>query len=466
MDEQYLKRMEKLIPDEMDQYINLLDSPLYQGLRLNPLKTSTETLEKNLPFLKEKSPFAPDSWYVEGHYGNHAGHLTGQFYLQEPSASSAVEILDLKDGMNVLDLCAAPGSKSTQIAAKIPNGFLVCNELDSKRAQALLSNMERMGVENFLCTNMDGRDLCRQMPEFFDRILVDAPCSGEGMMRKHDAASEKWSLENVLACSARQKEILESSVSALKPGGQLVYSTCTYAPEENEENVAWILKQFPELKQLEISVPFGRKGIPVKGMDENKVCRIFPMDGGEGHFIARFEKTDQEFKNRKSNVKSLTSERADPLVIQFLNEQIGHSFTDFHTEKINDTIKVYAMNHPFLRLKKGKILRQGIYLGDLIKKRFEPAHAFFLSQTNAKDSKRKVDLNLDEMDHFMHGEQLNLTSESKANSLSSGYVSVCSDGIPFGYGKKDPSRITNKIPKGLRLPSGSHVMKPEDRTDH
>lgn len=132
---------------------------------------------------------------------------------------------------------------------------------------------------------------------------------------------------------SKTKEILESAVSALKPGGQLVYSTCTYAPEENEENVAWILKQFPELKQLEISVPFGRKGIPVKGMDENKVCRIFPMDGGEGHFIARFEKTDQEFKNRKSNVKSLTSERADPLVIQFLNEQIGHSFTDFHTEK-------------------------------------------------------------------------------------------------------------------------------------
>lgn len=457
MNELYLERMKKLIPDEIEEYQDLLDRPLYQGLRANPLKSSAEEIESSLDFLKEKSPFASESWYVKGHYGNHPWHIEGRFYLQEPSASSAVEALELEDGMNVLDLCAAPGSKSTQIAGKIPNGFLVCNELDSKRAQALLSNLERMGVENFLCTNMDGRDLCSQFEGYFDRILVDAPCSGEGMMRKHDAASEKWSLENVLACSALQKEILASAIKALKPGGQLVFSTCTYSPEENEENAAWLLEQFPELRQLPVNGSYGRSGIPADGLDEKQVRRIFPMDGGEGHFIARFEK-DPQAEASKAKIRELPSGKIDAKAEEFLKQQIGSGYSYYLSEPGKERTRIFGMNHPFLKLKKGKVLRQGVYLGDLVKKRFEPAHAFFMSARNARNSLRKAEVSQEQMDAFMHGEQLNLSADDAVSAISPGYVSLTYQGIPFGYGKKDANRITNKLPKGLRLPASSHIL--------
>ena len=457
MNELYLERMKKLIPNEIEEYLDQLDRPLYQGLRANPLKSSAEEIENGLDFLQEKSPFAPDSWYIAGHYGNHPWHIEGRFYLQEPSASSAVEALELEDGMAVLDLCAAPGSKSTQIASKIPNGFLVCNELDPKRAQALLSNLERMGVENFLCTNMDGRELCSQFEGYFDRILVDAPCSGEGMMRKHDAASEKWSLDNVLSCSALQKEILASAVKALKPGGQLVFSTCTYSPEENEENAAWLLEQFPELHQLPVGGSYGRSGIPFEGLDEKQVRRIFPMDGGEGHFVARFEK-DPQAGTSKAKVRELPSGKIDAKAEEFLKQQIDSGYSYYQSEPGKDRIRIFGMNHPFLKLKKGKILRQGVYLGDLVKKRFEPAHSFFMSARNSHHSLRKAEVSAAQMDAFMHGEQLNLTAGDSVSEVSPGYVSLTYQGVPFGFGKKDANRITNKLPKGLRLPASSHIL--------
>lgn len=453
MNELYLERMKQLIPDEMDQYLDSLDRPLYQGLRISPLKADPEKLAAELPFLDRKSPFAKNAWYVSGRYGLHPAHIQGQFYLQEPSAGSAVEALNLKDGMTVLDLCAAPGSKSTQIAAEIPNGFLVCNELDSRRAQALLSNLERMGVENFMETNMDARDLCASFSETFDRILVDAPCSGEGMMKKHDAARDEWTLENVLSCSARQKDILKAAVPALKPGGELVYSTCTYAREENEDNAAWLLENFPEMEQIPIEQNFGRPGIPTAGMDASMVRRVFPMDEGEGHFVARFRKKADAASSGRSKVRELKGEKPDVLTESFLSEQTGKGYKYYHTEKNKDRVLVYGMNHPFLALKKGKIVRQGVLIGELVKKRFEPAHAFFMSQTNAKNSKRKVELSLEEMNSFMHGEQIS----AAGRDLPKGYVSVCRQGIPFGFGKSDGNRITNKIPKGLRLNPGSAV---------
>ncbi len=470
MNELYLKRMKQLIPQEFDQYIKSLDQPLYQGLRTNPLKISSEKLFARLPFLNRPSPFASDSWYIQGHYGNHPAHICGLFYLQEPSAAAAVEALNIEKGMNVLDLCAAPGSKSTQIAGKNPDGFLVCNELDSSRAQALLSNLERMGTENFLCTNMDGRDLCSQFSGFFDRILVDAPCSGEGMMKKHDAARDEWSLENVMTCSARQKDLLAAAVTALKPGGEMVYSTCTYAPEENEENVVWLLNSFSEMEQLPVEGCYGRRGVDTEGMDASMVRRIFPMDAGEGHFIARFRKKEDAASSGSLKAKTLRPEKPDRHVTEFLNQQMGCGYENYHMEKDprKDIVRVYGMNHPFLALKKGRILRQGVYLGDLLKKRFEPAHAFFLSETNSRNSMRKADLSLSEMDQFMHGEQLNidqLERRDEIRQLPSGFISVCHDGAPFGFGKTDGRRITNKIPKGLRLSAASHVMNDQETAD-
>ena len=223
--EMYFTRMKELLQDEFDAYMDSLAKPLYRGLRINLKKADKDEFNH----LDKPSRFCKESYYVDKPLGNHPLHICGCFYLQEPSASSAVEVLDVKEDDYVLDLCAAPGGKSTQIASHLKNGYLVSNEIDSKRAQILLSNMERMGVKNMAVTNTSVDRLAKVFHNCFDKILVDAPCSGEGMIKKHDAALNHWSIENIKLCAARQKEILEYAYSMLKPNGILVYSTCTYA---------------------------------------------------------------------------------------------------------------------------------------------------------------------------------------------------------------------------------------------
>jgi NOL1/NOP2/fmu family ribosome biogenesis protein/precorrin-6B methylase 2 len=371
--------------------------------------------------------------------------------MQEPSASAAVQGLDIKQGMRVLDLCAAPGSKSTQIAELLEDGFLIANEYDSKRAQILLSNFERMGVDNFLCTNMDTKVLCSQLPGFFDRILVDAPCSGEGMMKKHEKAWSEWSLDNIELCADRQKEILTNAWIALKPGGRLVYSTCTYAKEENEAIVSWLLETFPDAKQVPFTDrKFGRTGYPYSGIDETLVRRIYPMDGGDGHFMAAFEKTGEETAGAKENwlkPAKLEKEAAD-----FIQQHLSDGFTYYQSIKKDGKVSVYGMDQPFLKLKKGNIIRQGVYIGDIVKGRFEPAHAFFLSEKYAKHGLSKTKTDLEQMDAFYHGSQLSVAAPR-------GYRGLCYNGIPYGFGKSDGSRITNKLPKGLRLLEKSHLKE-------
>lgn len=460
MNEQFLERIREYIPDEIETFEASLEQPLYQGLRANPIKCDPQELAARLDFLGDPSPFAKNAWYIQGSYGLHPYHMEGKFYLQEPSAGSAVQALNVQPDDVVLDLCAAPGSKSTQIAGYLTgkNGFLVSNEIDAKRAQALLSNMERIGLENFAVTNMDSKTLCRQFPETFDKILVDAPCSGEGMMKKHAAAKDEWSLENIQVCSARQKEILANAIPALKPGGEMVYSTCTYAKEENEEVTAWILENYPEMEQIDIlpeDMNFGRPGFETPGMDASKVRRIFPMDKGEGHYIARFRKAAAESqpssKKSSKKAKAAKEEKLDKSVLEFLNEQLGSDdiFEYIQMDKSKDKTSVYGMHRPFWNFKKGKVLRQGVYIGDVIKNRFEPAHAFYMGQSML-DGKTKTEVSLEQMDQFVHGQQLNLESPK-------GYRALCYEGVPFGFGKSDGRRITNKYPKGLRLNPGSHV---------
>lgn len=459
----FLERMEKLIPNEMDAFEASMEAPLHKGVRISSLKCDPAAVHQKLPFLVHPSPFAPGSWYTTQSVGLHPYHVQGLLYMQEPSASAAVTILDPQKTDTVLDLCAAPGSKSTQIAEKVTDGFLVANEIDPGRAQILLSNLERMGAENIAVTNMDAPTLCQQLPGSFDKVLVDAPCSGEGMMKKHAAASEGWSMDNIRLCSARQKEILPHAISALKPGGEMVYSTCTYAPEENEEIVAWILREFPEMEQMNPGVSFGRPGIPTVGMDASMTVRIFPMDGGEGHFVAKFRKKSQE-ETRFSALPEAKNQKLPAEAEQFLKE---NGMPDWKYVSLNgsrDEVQVCMMNHPFLSLKKGRVLRQGILVGTLKKKRFEPEHAFYLS-ASGKKTPRKQEVSLEEMDAFMHGEAL-------AVPAPRGYVALSYEGIPFAFGKSIGARINNRLPKGLRLKPNSHLHtdflpaeKPEDKTE-
>ena len=464
MDELFEKRMKDLLKEDYSAWLDAFDQEQSQALRLSPRKQPVSVTREELGFLRKPSPFARNTWYIHGRYGLHPAHLQGLFYLQEPSAGSAVSALDVKPDDSVLDLCAAPGSKSTQILEALgENGYLLSNEIEPKRAQILLSNLERMGAENFAVTNMDSKTLCRQLPAFFDKLLVDAPCSGEGMMKKHNAARDEWSIANVLLCSARQKDILKEAWQALKPGGSMVYSTCTYAPEENEENVAWILETFDDAVLLPIEGDWGRSGYPIGGLNEEQaamVRRIFPMDGGEGHFVARIGKKESPEQEQSAKKKSSLLKKSDALpkeAEKFLDEQLEENGTNggfayYQTQDSKDGMQVYGSNTPFLNLKKGKVLRQGVQIGTVTKKRFEPAFAFYLCLTAAKHLKTKTETDLQAMDDYYHGTQLSIAAPA-------GYRALCYRGVPYGFGKSSSGRITNKLPKGLRLTPSSHLIR-------
>ena len=237
---EFSERMQALLGDEYEQFLQYYNGDNFRGLRVNTLKCTAQQLQAALSCSLQPTPFCPDGYYLpEELTGNHPLHHAGAFYMQEPSATSAVEMLGVQPGEQVLDLCAAPGGKSTQIAAKLQGkGLLWSNEIVKSRANILLSNIERMGVRNAVVSNCHPETLCAAMSGQFDRVLVDAPCSGEGMFRKNSDAKTEWSAEHVRSCAERQLHILNSAKTALKPGGVLVYSTCTFSREENESVIA------------------------------------------------------------------------------------------------------------------------------------------------------------------------------------------------------------------------------------
>lgn len=234
----FLKKMQDILKDDFDSFLQSVDLPAYRGLRVNTLKCEDQKLISLLPYSLEKTPFCKNGYYIPDdvqHIGLHPLHHAGAFYVQEPSAMSAVTMLDVEKGDKVLDLCAAPGSKTTQIAAELGNtGMLWSNEIVRSRAAILLSNLERCGVRNAVVSSASPEVLCPSLPSFFDKILVDAPCSGEGMFRKDKSAFEHWSVEHSNSCANRQLMILNSAKLSLKVGGVMVYSTCTFSYEENE----------------------------------------------------------------------------------------------------------------------------------------------------------------------------------------------------------------------------------------
>ena len=285
--EAFLKRMENQLGAEYPEFLKSLERPRAVALRFNPLKGETH----QLPFVGEQVPWEPRGYYYDpaSRPGLHPYHEAGVYYLQEASAMSAVALLDPKPGEKICDLCAAPGGKSTQIAGRmLGQGLLLCNEYSPARAKILARNIERMGVANAIVTNEKTERLAAKLPGFFDRVLVDAPCSGEGMFRKEEAAVTDWSQQTVEMCAARQAEILDNAARLLKPGGRLVYSTCTFAPEENEQTVAAFLDRHPEFAPERVDAPWFTPG-------EQGTYRMWPHKlRGEGHFGAVLRKLDGE----------------------------------------------------------------------------------------------------------------------------------------------------------------------------
>ena len=295
----FCTRMQAMLGTDYEAFLASYDHPRHQSLRINPLKTTAERFLSHNPFHLTPVPWTTTGFYytAEDQPGKHPYHEAGVYYIQEPSAMAPAEYLGAKPGERILDLCAAPGGKSTQIACSMEGkGLLVCNEIHPARAKILSENIERMGVRNALVTNETPNRLAENFSEYFDRILVDAPCSGEGMFKKNEGATEEWSPENVALCANRQDEILDCAAGMLKPGGRLVYSTCTFAPAENEGSIGRFRKRHPDFAIVPVEKKEGMSDGVAEWAEElaegvEHTIRLWPHKlNGEGHYLAVLQK--------------------------------------------------------------------------------------------------------------------------------------------------------------------------------
>lgn len=434
MDEQFLQRMQQLLGDEYDAWYRLKDEAPRRGMRINTLKTDAASFFALTGLPQEPTPFCDHGYYLhdEKGLGVSPAYLAGLFYIQEPSASAAVTILDVQKGDRVLDLCAAPGSKTTQISESLgQTGFLVANEINPRRAAVLKENVERHGSANVYVLNSDTARVADAFPSYFDRVLCDAPCSGEGMMRKNEEAEKQWSSELVHSCAARQKEILENAYRCLAGGGTLVYSTCTFNKEENEEVIGSFLNHHHDMMIDTPDVSFGRKA-PVESYGD--AIRIFPMDGGEGHFICRMKKTAGEHRTKKI----MASDRIAPEAAAFLNETMTNAYPYLYAKGT----RLYGGTAPFVDAGRCRILTGQVYLGETKGRRFEPSYAFFMSAY--AQFKAPLELSEEEGQAYLHGQQLN-------REAAKGWHPVCWHHHPLGGVHSDGHALKNKYPKQYRL---------------
>ena len=429
--ESFLDRMKGYLGDEFDAFVASYDLAPTKGIRVNELKCTPEKLISLMPVKLTASPFCKDSFYSEEEIkvGFNPLHSAGAFYSQEPSASVPVELLDPKPGDFVLDMCAAPGGKTTQIASKLQGeGLIICNEVVRNRANILLSNVERMGIANAVVTSSYPEKFADALPEFFDKIVVDAPCSGEGMFRKNAEAITEWSPEHVASCATRQLAILDDAAVCLKKGGTLVYSTCTFSYDENEGVITEFLNRHPDFELVPVYADYAHSGL-----DNMPVVRIYPMDGGEGHFAAKLRKLGEDDMPYKTNSKQKSDK------VDLISELTNKSWNNVSVVKD----KIYLLPDNLPNLRGISVLRSGVLFGETIKNRIEPHHHFFMA-SKKEDLKNVVDLdiNSDELLKFLRGEEIEADAK--------GYTAVCVNGITIGFGKASNGRLKNKYPKGLR----------------
>lgn len=425
--QQFLDEIKEILGHEFDNFLKSYDEPKTTGLRLNTMKISKQELLDLDLFQLTNIPWAKEGFYYDESIdrpGKNPLHESGAYYLQEPSAMSVVPKLDVQEGDRVLDLCAAPGGKSTYILSKLNNtGLLVSNEINPTRIKALGENLERFGAKNCIITNTDSSSLRNVFTGYFDKIVIDAPCSGQGMFRKDEVAIKDWSYSKVLECQSIQKEIIRDGFKMLKKDGILVYSTCTFAKEENEDVINEFINEFDDAELIEMH-------------------RLWPHQvKGEGHFVAKIRKNrDEECYIKKIKTKSLNKELKDYREFEkkFLNIEIKG---DFYLKGEN----LYLLPDNCPDTKKLKVLRNGLHLGILKKNRFEPSHALS-HYLKIDDAKYVEDLKIDDTKalEYLRGNTLN-TNQSR------GWVLVSIEGIPLGWGKESNGILKNHYPKGLRI---------------
>lgn len=483
--EEFRNKMTQMLGNESDAFFLSYSHLRYQALRINPLKITPEDFLSLSSFHLTPVPWAAEGFYYspEDRPGKSPFHEAGLFYIQEPSAMVVGALSGVQPEERVLDLCAAPGGKSTHLAGRMKgNGLLVSNEIHPQRARILSRNIERFGIQNAIVTNESPEHLAEHFPSFFDRIIVDAPCSGEGMFRKEEAALTDWSPETVLRCAKRQKDILNQADLMLKAGGTLVYSTCTFSMEENESNIQWFLSQHPEYVQKDMPRFLGDRmekwGLSA-GFDQKSI-RLWPHKlHGEGHFLTVLQKTGipdllsaqdkkQSFLYESSSSPHQGKERKKPKPQRhvqaaskrknpehFSLKEAVSIWEDFASGNLSSRFHLPQSSSPLLfgdelyALPNGitveglKVLRPGLHLGTLKKNRFEPSHALVLSMKK-EDLNNTLDLkeNSEEVQAYLHGESL--------SSDTDGWTAVTVDGYPLGWGKASGGILKNHYPKGLR----------------
>lgn len=454
----FAERMQRLLGSEYESFAASYERERQYGLRRNPLKGSREDFDRVIPFPLEKISWAREGYYYDAEFrpGRHVLHEAGAYYIQEPSAMAVAEVLEPKPGERILDLCAAPGGKSTQIAGKMQGrGLLVANEVIGERARVLSQNVERMGISNCVVCSEKPERMSARFPLFFDRVLVDAPCSGEGMFRKDEAAGAEWSPEAVERCAERQAIILEEAAKMVRPGGVLVYSTCTFSPEENEGTVSAFLRAHEEYyieeTVLENLFSPGRGDwidAPAAGIEHT--LRLWPhLIRGEGHYVARLRKRGQtpvEMTERETQGLTTENGKLCKLVEGFLRDELGISgmWMARHPGRIvTFGDQIYLVPGEMPSLEGIRVLRPGLHLLTEKKNRFEPAHAL-AGTLRGKDTEKYKALTEEEAAAYLRGESLRCGEER-------GWTALFYEGYPLGFGKASGGQMKNHYPKGLRI---------------
>lgn len=476
---EFEKKMKAFLCNEWEEFLYSYDNNRFQALRFNTLKVGkNKSVEEEIAGIMDKLCIPMDkkvTWANDAYYydeekrpGKHPYHEMGLYYIQEPSAMSAAALLAPKPGMRVLDLCAAPGGKSTQLATYLgDSGLLVSNEINTQRSRILSQNIERMGIKNAIVTNEDSFVLASHFPSFFNAIQVDAPCSGEGMFRKLPEAIEQWSTENVAICAERQKEILDNAAVMLKPGGVIVYSTCTFSREENEDVIEYFLERHPDFTLEEME-------------------RFWPHKvDGEGHFVAKLvrrgsvnefdvdyevceencnkvedtslkddrkTKKNKNNKNRKNETKPALTKENMKLLSEFLDETVSEDMAAWikNERLVMFGEQLYRLPDMEVDIKGIKVQRAGLHIGEFKKQRFEPSHSLALA-LKYSEAKNVVKLTCDDPQTtgFFNGQSVML-SDGQAAECKKGWALVCVDGYPAGWGKVNGAQVKNHYPKGLR----------------
>ncbi len=416
--EKFIERMRTELGADFPAFMAEYEKPPVRGFRVNTLKIEPKRLLELFPYSLGRVEWCESGFYYDIRAGRHLCSRAGLIYSQEPTAMAAAELLAPRPGDLVLDLCAAPGGKSTHIAALLGGkGLLVANEIIPSRAAVLTENLERMGVRNAVVTNMSPEKLEEEFPQFFDKILVDAPCSGEGMFRRDPEAAAEWSPEHSRSCAVRQLNILASALKMLRGGGTLVYSTCTFAREENEAVCEKLLSAHPE-----IALTSTRRLMP-----HTHRC--------EGHFAARFDKSGGGRLGRKPLAEKADTALYREFEADSLNVRLSGGFAAYGE-------KLYLVPEEFGTLRNIKSPRPGLYLGDNKKGRFEPAHHLCMA-LGAGDFRRRIELGDAEVAAYYAGEELGREGEK-------GYTAMLWNGCPIGWGKATGEVVKNRLPKFLR----------------